>query len=151
MVNSLAGFGENEKDQEKFLQGLNAARKNSLVKCNLQYVLSLLRGLGEPEEGSAVSTARNSQKNSEKNGIVSPRIGSEMKSVPNLAKQKSERKDIKDIDDEDKNWQATIQQYDNNFMDNLGESNVSDDNRSASKKINHVDRDNRDYKEGKSY
>lgn len=46
---SLEALGEDESETETFLQSLNAARKNTLVKCNLQYVLSALDNLGERE------------------------------------------------------------------------------------------------------
>jgi hypothetical protein len=42
---SLEALGEDESETETFLQSLNPARKNTLVKCNLQYVLSALDGL----------------------------------------------------------------------------------------------------------
>ena len=35
-------MGEDEGETETFLQSLNPARKNTLVRCNLQYVLSSL-------------------------------------------------------------------------------------------------------------
>lgn len=44
---SLEALGEDESETESFLQSLNPTRKNTLVKCNLQYVLSALDGLGE--------------------------------------------------------------------------------------------------------
>ena len=39
---SLEALGEDEGETESFLQSLNPARKNTLVRCNLQYVLSSL-------------------------------------------------------------------------------------------------------------
>lgn len=47
---SLEALGEDESETETFLQSLNPTRKNTLVKCNLQYVLSALDGLGELED-----------------------------------------------------------------------------------------------------
>jgi hypothetical protein len=44
---SLEALGEDETETETFLHSLNPARKNTLVKRNLQYVLSALDGLGE--------------------------------------------------------------------------------------------------------
>lgn len=42
MLLSLEALGEDEGETETFLQSLDPARKNTLVRCNLQYVLSSL-------------------------------------------------------------------------------------------------------------
>ena len=116
VLTSINALGEDEESQETFLHSLNPARKNSLVKCNLQYVLTLLRTLGrvDTESGKNTSSTKSKKYNTAepKTTIDKSRIQSAMSLS---SKNNDNNMSNNDDDASDDNWRTSISQSAVNF------------------------------------
>ena len=128
VLSSINALGEDEESQETFLHSLNPARKNSLVKCNLQYVLTLLRSLGRVDNESAKNAGSSKSK---KCNTAEPKNGVDQMSLS--SKNNDNNMSDKDDDVSDDNWRTSISQSAVSFGNNAQNASSNHDTLTHSK------------------
>ena len=125
VLNSIQALGEDESETETFLHSLNPARKNSLVKCNLQYVLALLKSLGARESDSEKNNNSKYNDKDNHNDVAEPKKHFNKGKQKTNISQKSQKFDDNNHSNED-DWRNSISQSSVDFPENNSDDNDND-------------------------